>query len=237
MKHVNFILAFLMLSIKPVFGGMITDYSLDEPTNVVVNKETGLEWLQWDETIGLSVADIILGNNNAYFEQGWRLATHVEVSDLYNTFFSATQWDTDENTTQSLSLLTPLNSTTDAASVFIYLFGDTYAAAGKYYDVGDPVQMAAAWIGEDTDADQDYTYTRVRDEYNRFDGFLYEYLNGRVMLLKDELNPYDSLPDTGIALVRTTQPTAISEPNTNMLLLSCLLALFIRCRRDKSRMA
>ena len=56
-------------------------YSLDTSTNIVTGD--GLEWLNWNETIELSVANVY---ESSQFN-GWRLATSYEMRNLLNTFF------------------------------------------------------------------------------------------------------------------------------------------------------
>jgi len=56
------------------------DYTLNEITNVVSSND--LEWLQWDETLGLSIDEALAVN------QGWRLATRTEMNSLFNDMLS-----------------------------------------------------------------------------------------------------------------------------------------------------
>lgn len=89
------------------------DYTLDESTNIVTGG--GLEWLQWDETVGMTVGQAI----TEYGVDGWRLATSTEMSNLLNSFFSV-------NTNSLLDLDISIKNSHIAD--FIDMFGVTDSA-------------------------------------------------------------------------------------------------------------
>jgi hypothetical protein len=55
-------------------------YTRDDASVVV--QGFGLEWLQWTETQGQSVDNAL----RDYEDDGWRLATNIEMADLFNAF-------------------------------------------------------------------------------------------------------------------------------------------------------
>ena len=64
-------------------------YTLSTDSNIVSSK--GIEWLQWDETAGLSI-DEALNNYN-----GWSLASNEQMAMLFNDFFSYQVWNVGDN--------------------------------------------------------------------------------------------------------------------------------------------
>lgn len=88
-------------------------YDLDESTNIVTGG--GLEWLQWDETVGMTVGQAI----TEYGVDGWRLATSTEMSNLLNSFFNV-------NTNSLLDLDISIKNSHIAD--FIDMFGVTDSA-------------------------------------------------------------------------------------------------------------
>jgi len=96
-------------------------YTLDTDTNIVTGG--GLEWLQWDETLGQSV-NSALGN---YAGAGWRVATNTEMADLLNAFSFGMVFDGIENTKQSLGV----EDEGYKAAEFIELFGETQLSNNK----------------------------------------------------------------------------------------------------------
>lgn len=104
-------------------------YSYDDTSNVVVGG--GLEWMRWDQTIGMSYLDL----NNLHFSGGWRLANNTEMAELFNAFqFGAEPgyWDNDRTTFQFNR--TAWDSTEDWANdpelKFISMFGSTITNPG-----------------------------------------------------------------------------------------------------------
>lgn len=85
MSKVKFLLIILLYT-SSTWADVITvgDFSHDTSTNIVTGD--GLEWLQWDETIGYSIHDYQLGNTNAISGGDWRLATRDEMVELYRNF-------------------------------------------------------------------------------------------------------------------------------------------------------
>ena len=67
-------------------------YSLDTNTNIITDGD--IEWLRWDQTIGMSIDQAL----SAYSADGWRVASNIEVATLFNSFAlqPSITFDTDE---------------------------------------------------------------------------------------------------------------------------------------------
>ena len=137
-------------------------YTLDTDTNVVTGG--GLEWLQWDETLGQSIEAAL----SSYAVDGWRLATNIEMAALLNNFNFGFTFSDSESFSQSINLYTDEYSY-GTANEFIDLFSDTYAAAGFEYDYGDELNLTGALFGSDGDFDEDFKLASVMDEYTESD--------------------------------------------------------------------
>ena len=72
-------------------------FVLDEGTNIVMDRSTGIEWLQWTETTGMSIYEAL----NLYQDDGWRVASEGQMAGLYRRFFPHVTWDDDPNTYQT----------------------------------------------------------------------------------------------------------------------------------------
>lgn len=125
-------------------------YTLDEAENIVSGG--GLEWLQWDETIGLSADEV--STDPVY--AGWRLANNNEMASLFNAFtLGGSSWDTDPTTTQLQQ--TDWDMTEDTSfNNFMSLFSFTidtdtsitqYGTITSTYSQTDRLKGAGAWYG------------------------------------------------------------------------------------------
>ena len=201
----------------PLFAASISynGYTLDEDANIVSGG--GLQWLQWDETVGQTVHEA-LGN---YGAGGWRLATNAEMAKLFNSFDFGMTFDADENTYQSYLFSAGENSF-DAPNEFIDLFGDTFLASGSVYDSVDPRQYASAYFGEDGDGDHQFNFASVQDEYTTIGGAL---VQSHARLYRDDFTVNAAGFANGVALVR-----AVPVPAAGWLLLSALMGLVIKKR-------
>jgi hypothetical protein len=81
-KQLVCILFFLWVS-NSATAALITHngYTLNEDTNIVTGG--GLDWLQWDETTGMTIENIINDHN---FD-GWSVATETQVFSMYSNLF------------------------------------------------------------------------------------------------------------------------------------------------------
>ena len=194
-------------------------YTLDTDSNIVTGG--GLEWLQWDQTAGQSISAALAN----YSGDGWRLATNTEMAALFNAFNFGSTFDTNENTTQEVSLYDSAYSF-GVANEFIALFGDTYA--GFNYDYGDPLESSAALFGIDPNQDGYYNFAVVTDEYDLVSGQLQP---GRAAMYDDYRLATFSYSYLGVALVQVTQ---VPLPASGWLFMSGLTGLMIRKRLPSS---
>ena len=98
--------------------------NLDESTNIISDSNTNLEWLQWDETVGLNT----VGALDIYGDQGWRLASHGDMVNLFNYFDFGITFSESVGGQGFTSPFTPESSDHND---FIALFGDTFSAGGR----------------------------------------------------------------------------------------------------------
>lgn len=218
---------FSILSLSPVSSAALithNGYTLDESTNVVTGG--GLEWLQWDETQGLSVLQAL----NQFNAAGWRLANNTEMAALLNNwdFGSSFTFDNDETTYQSTVRDNNGVDTIpgDSYREFLDLFSLT-EFRDSFYSLSDPLERAWAWFGDRSihDAFSTYNIALIGDDFTvrhtgrSFDAWAYM-----------EKNRFGatSFSYAGVALVRST---SIPEPNSVSLLaffIIALLSVFLR---------
>ena len=91
-------------------------YTLDTDTNIVTGG--GLRWLQWDQTVGLTLEQALAVSG------GMRLASNAEVAGLFNVFDFGGIFDGDPSTSQ-LFLTPPDSSVESTHEDFVELFGFT----------------------------------------------------------------------------------------------------------------
>jgi hypothetical protein len=130
-------------------------YTLDETRNVVTSDV--LEWMCWDQTIGLSIEDAL----QKFGGDGWRIATDSEMADLFNAFsFGDEKFSADENVVAFHHLAPGLPR--ERAVLFTQLFGNV--TVGRYPTRPDLVEAnptARALFGSDADADGLYRVATV----------------------------------------------------------------------------
>ncbi|MEE4661775.1 MAG: PEP-CTERM sorting domain-containing protein [Halieaceae bacterium] len=188
-------------------------YSHDDTTDIVVGD--GLEWLQWDRTVGWSV-DYATTQLDAIEGGGWQIASNAQMQSLFTNYFPTTAWDADESTTQQISTGIQLGVEAGAAWSFVQMLGDTYSAAGYSYDYGEGgVEHAAAWFGLDRDADGYVNAALVGDDYALPDGTV---RNGSFVLERDRARSSAINGRVGVALVRRSMASTVPEPGVIALL-------------------
>lgn len=201
------------LSTSHSFASVITyaGYSHDTTTDLV--NGAGLEWLQWDVTANQSIATAL----GTYAGSGWRLASNLEMSTLFNSFSFGIVFDSDENTrqTQQISYLDQ-NSENEVTNIFISMFGDTHKASGGtlFGTIDEPFEITGAYFGEDGNGNNLYNFAAVSDDYVS-DGVFGLIRNfAFATLAEDGSDDTAAYLDFGVALVRD-----VPNPGTLMLIL------------------
>ncbi len=192
-------------------------YQLSTDTNIVTAKN--LEWLQWDETLDLSINEALLAN------AGWSLASNLQMSTLYSSFFSANTWTTEETDHQFYRL--DFDADDIAMLNFQRLFGTSLisegifvSGSGKYkneYNFSDAKHVISAYYGSDENDDSLYNLASVRDK-NKYTAEQVEGNgrasgeNGGMATLSSDYSNIDTHNSyIGVALVRNTQ---VPEPSS-----------------------
>lgn len=218
-NHVYHLFLFSLLTATSftVRADLITHngYTLNTDTNIIIGG--GLEWLQWDVTVGQSV-DAALGT---YAGDGWSLASNTNMKNLFDVFFPSVAWDNDENTTQSINLPWTVDESSSQLD-FIELFGDTFAAGGGICcDVAsDPRTSAHAFFGSDIDTDNLYNAAWIWDDYTSST----LQFAPRTILFRDLISHDEVQAFSGVALVRSVQ-SSVPEPSSLLLLVIGLIGL------------
>ena len=199
-------------------------YSLDTSTNIITGGE--LEWLNWDETISMSVANVY----DSPLFSGWRLATSDEMYDLLNTFFGPNlAIDTSSTVRQRINGDFGVEFGEDFFSLFTG-FLDNDCGTSQLGCLDNPRNQAQAMYGEEGAL----RMLIARDDFNWGNdsrGFSNPF--GYLQTQSGPSTIYPPITNTAIALVRgigstSTQPptsVAVSEPNQLILFSVFLLAV------------
>ena len=204
------------------FAAVITHngYSLDTSKKIV--SKGRLEWLQWSETRG----EVSRYAVRDYAPQGWRLATNIELANLFSDF----GWESTSDETKSAeNILTfPLENTPSYASMFIKLFGYTYLRSSGTTDIFH----TRAYFGSDINNNGFFNFVSIKQEaqadfYNysvKYDGFANIYA---------ESAAYSDLRGSGLAGVALVREKEISvpEPKAFWLFILCLPLLKLKVTR------
>lgn len=201
------------------YGG----YTHDTSTDIVTGN--GLEWLQWDVTVGQSIDSALA----AYAADGWTVASNVQMAQLFNAFDFGLTFDTYENTTQFYNTdFSSGDPGTEPDEIFITMFGDTYKAVGLSYCYGgDCYTQTEAWFGTDFDQDGYYNKALVFDDYIYSGGSNY---SGKALMYDDFAGISQAGAYVGVALVR--EVSAVPVPAAVWLFGSGLLGLIGVARRN-----
>ena len=135
-------------------------YTLDTDTDIVTGG--GLEWLQWDQTLGNSVQWLLDGNAETIAGGGWRLADNTDMSTLFNSFSFGVTFDADETTSQAMFTPYTSSDTTDPHHYFIELFG--YTIYDENIGLEDRYE-ARAFFGGDSNQNDLYNFAAVQGDY------------------------------------------------------------------------
>ena len=206
----------------PVNAALITHngYMLNTNTNIVTGG--GLEWLQWDVTLGMSISDALTNVAGTFDGGGWTLATNMQVSVLFDAFSFAS--DTNDNES-SRTRGTYIPGTDDSIfDHFLTIFGMTRNTAGGDFGTGvDAFQFSSAYFGSDPDSDSLYRLAFARSDYTLFG---YAQQESDAVMQGDWSKVTDRNEYNGVALVRAVVP----EPSTITVLVLGFLGLVMRRR-------
>jgi hypothetical protein len=195
-------------------------YTHDTDTDIVVGG--GLEWLQWDLTVGQSIETALIN----YASDGWGLASNIQTSALFNAFDFGSTFDSDESTTQGFNTGTDLGTEDSANHAFITMFGDTYNPLGSITDYGEGgYDYSGAYFGTDLNANGLYNTAFIWDDYTQPNGMVHP---GRAVLRADEFGAGSNWSNYGVALVR---PATVPEPAPLVLLLTGLVGVIVARKR------
>lgn len=233
------IVVLLLICSQFTHAGIISynGYTLNEATNIVTNDATGLEWLQWDVTAGMSLNDALTNVARHYDGGSWRMATNSEVLNMSSTLLpSLSNWER-QSVSDSLSSARFQRTSRSTSEFpnnwhfeseidsFIELFGVTSNLGGPFINFA-PNQMSL----DDVLVSSALSHAGVLSVFDNgtsqgnslFDGaLLTTRISGGFRLSFGQ-----SYRNSGIALVRSI-PTEVSAPST-ALLLFLSLTLFVR---------
>ena len=202
------------ISISSVAGAATISYngySLDTDTNIVTGG--GLEWLQWDETVGISANDALVTYD------GWRLANATEFASLLNSFNFGTTFDSSD----MFAISNPSDST--AVLNFLELFGDNRLASGTSGD-GFEKGTGALYSGQTMGY-----YSVFAIDYNDLTGSLGPVGSNFLFASPDFLVGDDAGGVRGVALVRSV--SSVPVPAAAWLFVSGLIGLAGMARRKR----
>lgn len=231
-KMLNLAIAGLVLALSSFANaGVITynGYTLDQETDIVTGG--GLEWLQWDVTIGQSINSALAADgifNGRDYGSGWTLASNAQMAGLFDNFtFSSTEDENDNARTQW---------NTQTHSVFHQMLGIT--SSGDYVNASPTTWLhytgAVALYGSDHDGDDLYNLAHVHRDLNVLNGSSSYWSE----MSADYYTRSSSFQTAGVALVRTealARQVNAPEPSTLAIFALGLSGLIFRRHRQVLR--
>lgn len=232
MKSLNYFFAFIFATASNLsYASTITygDFTLDEYTNIISDNTSDLEWLQWDVTVGISIMDAL----TAYEEDGWTLATNVQMVTLFDAFGFNSTIEEDVN----ILTVGTYTSGIDESPMdqFIELFGTTLNVSGGTYGTGvDALIATGAFYGSDDDNDNLYKRAIVRSDYfYKNSGGIIRYEEDFTRIFDDDISINQTYSIYGIALVRSVVEDSnieVTEPFSFAIFVLGVLGLGLRRR-------
>lgn len=205
------------------------DYSWDGTTNYVSNSASGLDWIRWSATDGMSIDSALTSFGN----DGWRVASNAEMTGLYTDFFSGFSWGTDESLYQTNDSVTSFDGNDENYQIFMGLFGKTNMDQNCFenlngYTCENNQQVkqygnsTQALYGSDENGNGAYNTATVNDEYAIFSesSSWSKTYSEKATLSRDEgqfTSDY-SYESYGVALVRGGSPTGSGDSESDPIL-------------------
>lgn len=231
-RSIQLALSAFLLTTSSAQAGLISDYSLNEATNIVTDSTTGLEWLRWTETHSMSIDDAL----DIYGAQGWEVATNEQAANLFNDFdlaYGEFLWDAHEETAQVADVYSgvAVELPVDRELRFIELFG--------HYEHSDGT-WASALFGTDKNNNGLVNLMSVNSGYAISDTEFF----GFNFMDPDLFSGSEPMGGAGVALVRSLEADgdnnnndgdfiSVSEPVTGALLGLALAGMGVRRLRRK----
>lgn len=205
------------------YAGLISDYSLDSDTNIVTDSRNNLEWLQWSVTRGQSLDQALA----EYVSQGWELASSEQMTGLFNTFdlsYGEFVWQDGESNSYDSPQDGDTENADDREIAFVSLFGDTAGLHGWQY--------SGALFGFG-DNDNTYNWALVSDDWGIGSSRFSPYQEGENRLAFNSNFSGVVRSQLGVAFVRSSDASAVSEPSTFALFGLALAGVALRRRKAK----
>lgn len=87
LKMVNLGLISCFFTVSSAHAGFLTtDWLIVGDSKSVLHEETGIEWMRYSETQGLSIDSVELATQKGGVYYGWRLPTYMEVIAMFSEF-------------------------------------------------------------------------------------------------------------------------------------------------------
>lgn len=229
--------SFLIVTSMTAQAGLIKHFEYKRHIDSNIVKGGGLEWLKWDQTIGLSINDALA----MYSSQGWRLASNVEMASLFNAFvFGKNNWSSDESAWQAKETEGRAEDGVSPHYKFSELFGVTYPdrCEPKYdwCNENDRFSQSVAMFGADDNNNNRYNVAFVQDDYFlHFNGIITS--RQFAAFDRDYVMKSTKYGNVGVAIVRpvSSPPTAVPLPGPISLLALGLVTLVFRRRQALRR--
>lgn len=178
-------------------AGIIEYGEFSQAENSDYSTGLGMDWIRWDVTKGLSIRSAL----SRYESDGWRMASGLEMSGLFNYFVGSNEWGVSESVSQQAStgFTSDLTPDTETDVQFQKLFGYTYYGASSDYLAGDSLMKTEAFFGIDENGNNKYGLAGLYDDFTVFNG---NQNGGNAYLNKDTFTENFAYNRYGVALVR-----------------------------------